>query len=198
MPSPSGNEPLKKAPEPLYDRDIREGLFLFLETTYGKVRILEEKVTGKARADAVMVTPRALCGIEIKSDQDTYARLPGQVKFYDKYYDFNFIAVGLSHCRHVEEHVPPYWGVVTAEMTPEGTDFYLYRRPRRNPHMKPELKMSFLWREELIAIHKLNGLTPLGNKRSMARCLLDHVPPERLWTQVSDALFERDYVKHGF
>ena len=59
----------------LYDRNIREPLFEFLEETYGKIRILEEKRTGSARADVVMITPKLLYGIEIKSDADTYARL---------------------------------------------------------------------------------------------------------------------------
>ena len=40
----------------LHDKDIREPLFDFLEETYGKVRILEEKTTGRARADVVMIT----------------------------------------------------------------------------------------------------------------------------------------------
>lgn len=31
----------------LYDKDIREPLFEFLETTYGKIRILEEKQMGR-------------------------------------------------------------------------------------------------------------------------------------------------------
>lgn len=39
---------------------------------YGKVRFLEEKVTGKARADVVMVLPDKVCGIEIKSEVDFY------------------------------------------------------------------------------------------------------------------------------
>ena len=193
MPSPSGSEPLK-APDPLYDRDIREGLFLFLEETYGTIRILEEKVTGKARADAVMVTPHALCGIEIKSDQDTYARLPGQVSYYDRYYDFNFIVVGLSHVRHVTEHVPPYWGIITAERTEQGLDFYLQRRPKRNPNVKPALKISILWRQELISIHKKYRLTPEGSKRKMAKFLMDVLPQDRLWDAVCSELFERDYV----
>ncbi len=33
-----------------YDKDIREPLFDFLEDSFGKVRILEEKRTGSARA----------------------------------------------------------------------------------------------------------------------------------------------------
>ena len=69
--------------EKLLDKDIREPLFDFLEETYGKIRILEEKVTGRARADVVMITEDLLFGIEIKSDSDTYARLKKQVKNYD-------------------------------------------------------------------------------------------------------------------
>ncbi len=40
-----------------YDKDIREPLFDFLEDSFGTVRILEEKRTGSARADVVMITP---------------------------------------------------------------------------------------------------------------------------------------------
>ena len=71
----------------LYDKDIREPLFEFLEELYGKVRIIEEKQMGRSRADVVMVRPQAVCGVEIKSDADTYARLKRQVQDYDKYYD---------------------------------------------------------------------------------------------------------------
>ena len=94
--------------EKLHDRDIREPLFEFLEETYGRIRILEEKTMGKSRADIVMVTPEYLYGIEIKSDADTYARLARQVKDYDSYYDYNIVVVGSSHALHIEEHVPDY------------------------------------------------------------------------------------------
>ena len=81
----------------LKDKDIREPLFDFLEDTYGKARIIEEKTMGRSRADLVMVTEDSLVGIEIKSDADTYARLSTQVKDYDKYYDYNIAVVGSSH-----------------------------------------------------------------------------------------------------
>ena len=63
----------------LYDKDIREPLFDFMEERYGKVRMIEEKQIGRSRADIVMVLPGRLAGIEIKSDADTYARLKRQV-----------------------------------------------------------------------------------------------------------------------
>ena len=51
----------------------------YLEEYYGKIRILEEKRTGRSRADIVMVLPEMICGIEIKSDADSYQRLARQV-----------------------------------------------------------------------------------------------------------------------
>ena len=78
----------------LHDSDIREPLFDYLEERLGKIRILEEKQIGRARADVVMGTEQYLYGIEIKSDADTYTRLEKQVKYYDQYYDRNIIVVG--------------------------------------------------------------------------------------------------------
>ena len=50
----------------LKDKDIREPLFSFLEETYGRIRIIEEKNMGGSRADVIMVTPERFVGIEIK------------------------------------------------------------------------------------------------------------------------------------
>mgnify|MGYP000062467758 CR=1 FL=1 len=90
----------------LYDKDIREPLFDFLEEMYGKIRILEEKQIGKSRADIVMVLPDLVAGIEIKSDADTYARLKRQVKDYDQFYDRNYVAAGSSHALNGGESSP--------------------------------------------------------------------------------------------
>ena len=123
-----------------HDTTIREPLFDFLEDTYGKIRILEEKRTGRARADVVMISPDAIYGIEIKSDNDSYTRLAGQVKYYDQYYDYNIVAVGSTHGQHIKEHVPEYWGIITIEEMGGVLDFYILRRPEKNPKVKPEKK----------------------------------------------------------
>lgn len=44
----------------IHDKEIREPLFDYLEETYGKIRIIEEKMMGRSRADVVMVTEDAL------------------------------------------------------------------------------------------------------------------------------------------
>ena len=98
----------------LHDSDIREPLFDYLEEKLGKIRILEEKQTGRARADVVMITEKYLFGIEIKSDADTYARLKKQVRYYDQFYDRNIVVVGSTHAAHVADHVPIWWGILSA------------------------------------------------------------------------------------
>lgn len=180
----------------LYDRDIREPLFDFLESIYGKCRILEEKKTGKSRADVVMVTEEAIYGIEIKSDADTYERLRRQVKDYDRFYDYNYAVVGTSHALHIREHVPEYWGVITVELEEGVPDFYVLRNPKPNPKCDPLLKLSILWRPELAHIQELNGMAKYKEKSKLfvAEKILEKVPPETLRRQICDALLERDYT----
>ncbi|MBO4750071.1 MAG: sce7726 family protein [Lachnospiraceae bacterium] len=191
----------KPKKDPLKDKDIREPLFGFLEETYGKVRILEEKIVGRSRADVVMVVPDGVYGLEIKSDADTYARLADQVKDYDGYFDRNIVVVGTSHGEHVPEHVPPYWGIITVELVDGEYDFYVLRWPEPNPKRKWKKKLSLLWRPELAQLQEWNGMPKykeLG-KTKVSDKILERVPEliseEVLNRQVSELLFERDYSK---
>lgn len=180
----------------LYDKDIREPLFDFLEERCGKIRIIEEKQMGKSRADVVAVLVDAVCGIEIKSDADTYARLDRQIKDYDKYFDRNYIVVGTSHAFHVKEHVPDYWGIITVEQADGAADFYVMREAAANPKMDWKRKLSILWRPELLHIQEINGLPRYRekSKRFVIEKLLLKVSKEKLSLQISEELFERDYT----
>ena len=183
----------------LYDSDIREPLFEFLEERLGKIRILEEKQTGRARADVVMVTEKYLCGIEIKSDADSYARLKKQVRYYDQYYDRNMVVVGSTHAVHIEEHVPDWWGIISVELIEDTIDFYVIREPEDNPKVQDGKKITILWRPELNRLLELNGL-PAYKQKSKAfvqKKLLERVQGELLWPQAMDELFERDYNTIG-
>ena len=184
----------------LHDKDIREPLFEFLEETYGKTRIIEEKVMGKSRADVVMVTEDSIFGIEIKSDADTYTRLSGQVKDYDRFFDFNYVVVGTSHALHVDEHVPEYWGIITVEDMDSSADFYILRRPQPNPKVTWKNKLSILWRPELAMIQIWNEMPKYNDKsklfvvdKILERLEKGKISEETLKKQMSDLLFERDY-----
>lgn len=187
--------------ENLKDKDIREPLFSFLEETYGKIRIIEEKTMGRSRADVVMVLPDALYGIEIKSDADSYVRLADQVKDYDQYFDRNVVVVGTSHGEHVPDHVPAYWGIITVEIVDGAFDFYVLRRPLPNPKVKWKKKLELLWRPELAQLQEWNDMPKYKDlsKAKVSEKILERVPEsipeEKLREQVSEILFERDYSK---
>lgn len=177
-----------------HDADLREPLFDFLDESWAAVfldehpqadsqtamrtRILEEVPIGDSRADAVLVTEQELCGIEIKSDADSYACLKTQIPDYDRFFDRNLLVVGSRHALHAAEHVPEWWGILSAELEEDGRwDFYTVRPCRRNPAGQTpegqagagqkagtpaaespatqallEYKLSLLWRKELAHI----------------------------------------------
>ena len=183
------------------DKDIREPLFDFLEEHYGKIRIIEEKNIGSSRADVVMVTQHSLYGIEIKSDADTYTRLSGQVKDYDRFFDRNIVVAGSSHGLSIETHVPEYWGIITVEQTSEGYDFYVLREALDNPGIKLDKKLSLLWRPEISQLQQMNEMPKyeaLSKKNVIDRICMrvpDKIARDVIDDQICELLFERDYEK---
>lgn len=189
----------------LLDADIREPLFEFLEETYGKIRIIEEKNIGCSRADVFMVTENALFGLEIKSDADSYTRLASQVKDYDRFYDYNYAVVGVTHGLHIREHIPEYWGVITVEEIDGEPDFYILKKPELNPKVTLKNKLSFLWRPELALIQSINDMPKYKDKskyfvvdKIIERTEYEEgkkgrIDLEILVKQISNVLMERDY-----
>ena len=183
----------------LKDQDIREPLFDFFDEKFGKVRIIEEKQIAKSRADVMLVLEEKLIGVEIKSDADTYARLARQVKDYNKFFDYNYVVVGSSHSKHIEEHVPEYWGIIDAISKEESVEFNVLREPEINKRAqrtyKMKRKLSILWRPELSHIQEINGM-PKYKQRSkdfVITKIMEKVPWDLLHRQISEELFQRDY-----
>lgn len=183
----------------LKDHDIREPLFDFFDEKFGKVRIIEEKQIAKSRADVMLVLEEKLIGVEIKSDADTYARLARQVKDYNKFFDYNYVVVGSSHSKHIEEHVPEYWGIIEAISKEESVEFNVLREPEINKRAqrtyKMKRKLSILWRPELSHIQEINGM-PKYKQRSkdfVITKIMEKVQWDLLHRQISEELFQRDY-----
>ena len=165
------------------------------EEKYGKIRIIEEKQMGKSRADIMMVLQKALVGIEIKSDADTYARLERQIKDYNRFFDYNYVVVGSKHAKHIKEHVPEWWGIISVELIEETVDFYVIREATINKKCNRKKKLGLLWRPELAHIQEINGM-PKYKEKSKAFVIdkiLTKIPEELLSEQISQELFERDY-----
>lgn len=180
----------------MYDKEIRESLFFFLEESYGKSRILEEKVIGRARADCVLIQEDSFMGIEIKSDHDSYSRLEGQIKNYNQYFDYNMVVVGSKHAHSIENHVPSFWGIITVEEVEGKCDFYILRQEQKNPFCDIKRKASLLWKSELQEIQKKYGFPKYQNKSKsfLVNYLLERIAEEELQKDFSHLLLERDYT----
>lgn len=180
----------------LYDKDIREPLFDYLEDNFGKCRIFEEVPMSKARADVMMVLPSEIVGVEIKSSVDTYDRLHGQVLNYNKFCDRNYVAVGLRHAKHVSEYIPDFWGILCIYEDNHKIIIDELRTALPNPKLKQDLQLSLLWKKELFNILDNNRL-PKYRDRSKAfirKKLTDKIPSELLKAQMCEELFQRDYT----
>lgn len=177
----------------MLDKDMREPLFDYLDTEFGKVRTIEEKIIKKSRADVLAITDGAIIGIEIKSDADTYTRLATQVKDYDKYCDFCYIAVGESHRLHAAEHVPDHWGVLV--ISPDG-EVREQREAELNKKVKLKTQLDLLWRPELLGIQLKYGYPKYANKKrsEIYDYLIERLDEEQLKKDMTDQLFERDYT----
>lgn len=183
----------------LYDKDIREPLFDYLDINFGKNRIIEEKRIKKCRADVMMVLDEALVGIEIKSDADTYARLEQQVKYYNQFFDYNIVVVGSTHGNHISEYVPEWWGIITVEEQNGKIDFYEFRKMQPNPKCKQQAflkrQITFMWRPELAHIQELNNMPKYKqkSKKFVLDKIIEKVDKEILKRQICEELFQRDY-----
>lgn len=180
----------------LYDQDIREPLFDYLEERFGKSRVFEEKVIGKSRADILLLTEERLIGLEIKSDMDTYERLKRQVREYNKYCDRNYAVIGRSHEKHIEEHIPSFWGVLSVWEEDGNIIIDEKRAAQDNPKWKKDHQVSLLWRPELQHLLEKNGLPKYRqkSKKFVQQKLLEKMEWERLKRQMCEELFERDYT----
>lgn len=180
----------------LYDKDIRDPLYDYLEEQYGKIRVFEEINIGRCRADMLMLTDDCITGIEIKSDADTYERLKRQVRFYNKYCDRNYVAIGVSHAKHVAKHIPDFWGILIVSIDDGHILVTELRPPQLNPKMKPDSQITLLWRPELQRILEKNSLPRYKqrSKKFVQQKLMERLLWETLKPQMCEELFERDYT----
>jgi hypothetical protein len=179
------------------DIDIRRALRRDMEEThYGdNDTLIREELglcQGFARVDLAVVNG-SVHGYEIKSEQDTLARLPGQVKIYNRALDFVTIIVAPAHSKKIADIIPDWWGIWNAVKVDQDVRLERSREPSRNPSIDPFALAQLLWRDEAL--------------RALAACGLDSgirsKPRQDLWRRLSSALtleelgrIVRDCLKH--
>ena len=146
---------------------------------------------GAIRIDLAVLNG-TLHGYEIKSDRDTFDRLPNQAKAYNSVFDRITLVVGNQLYRKALRIVPQWWGVKIAEMGLRGgIRFRHVRRSRNNPAPDSLAIAKLLWREEaLLLLEDLGTADGLRNKpRAIIYSrLAEVVDPRQLRTIVRQRL----------
>lgn len=148
---------------------------------------------GKFRVDVCAIADD-LHGFEIKSDQDTLARLPAQAKHFSLVFHRMTLVVGPGLLGRALAIVPPWWGIVLVTVGDDGrTRFAELRDPQPNPKPNYRWVVRLLWREELAACLRAARVRGYSTLRyhQVANLMLEAFTPEELTQRVAAALRRR-------
>jgi hypothetical protein len=136
---------------------------------------------GTARVDLAVVNG-SVHGYEIKSEQDTLARLPGQLGVYNRALEFVTIVTAQVHVDKICKAVPGWWGIWSAVPTANGVRLAESRKGSQNPNVDPFALAQLLWREEALQVLDDRGLaTGMRSK-----------PRQELWRRLASDLTLRE------
>ncbi len=184
----------------LNDKEMREVLFDYYESTNERLRFFEELCIGKSRADAILVRENKIIGFEIKSDKDNLLRLEDQMKDYTRFCDECYIVTGDKHIEEIPMVAPEFYGIIRIHLDDEGASHLEIMRPatkdpKESKRRKIKHQMSLLWRDEITRIAKANKIKPISKKSKpkIAMILADNMEYDDLRRAICEELMERDY-----
>jgi hypothetical protein len=181
------------------DADVRTALRRELEEHFRDdpdTRIVEEMGiwSGSARIDIAVINGE-LHGYELKSERDTFERLPRQIDLYNRVFDKAIPVTGKRHLRKAKDCVPGWWGIIVASWKNDEVVLSFARKARRNRHIDPYLLARLLWRAEALALLERIGIDHGVRSRSvdkMAARLAERLPIEDLAREVRAVLKARE------
>lgn len=113
---------------------------------------------GTARIDIAVINGH-LHGYEIKSEEDTLRRLPGQLETYTKVFDYLTFVTNEKHMVELMNHIPAWCGVIIAEYdTEDSVVLTPVRSAKINKSTDPHSIVQLLWRDEAIQILRQLGI----------------------------------------
>jgi hypothetical protein len=181
------------------DRDVRAAVLKTLAAQHAgdaETRIVQEMGvwSGTVRIDIAVINGE-LCGYELKSEKDTLARLPMQLRIYSKVFDRVVLVTGLRHVGHAQDRIPSWWGLTIARGEADSVRLDLARPPQLNPSPDPYLVAQLLWKDEALTVLDTFGLAKgwrAKRTKLIHQRLATELPFAQLSEQVRNALKRRD------
>jgi hypothetical protein len=149
---------------------------------------------GKARVD-VAVLDGHIHGFELKTDQDSLARLPVQRRIYEEVLDRITLVVAERHAVRAKSLIAPWWGLLVAKPIDQAMDFVVLQKALPNPSQKAEALAKLLWRLEALSLLKERDLdkgVARATRRLIYRKVAENIPLKRLRHYVRDRLQSRE------
>jgi hypothetical protein len=112
---------------------------------------------GRARVD-IAVLNGTIHGYEIKSPDDTLARLPQQAQWYGLTFNTVTLVYSGREDAVVQSHIPDWWGMCRAERTSGACELIDVRQPLPNRGQDAYRLAQLLWREEVVELLEQRGL----------------------------------------
>lgn len=141
----------------------------------------------------IAVVNGSMWGWEIKSEKDNLKRLPLQMSYYNKVFDYITIVTNENHLNEIKEIVPKYWGVICVKKKKEGFELENLRKPKKNKNVDAFSLVQFLWKEEALEVLEKEGLIK-GMKSK---------PRKLIWRKIAESLelekinyYVRTYLKN--
>lgn len=151
----------------LNDKQIRK--ILINRLSKYKDCFIHEEVNvppGFARADLV-VSNGHLIGYEIKSDVDSFVRLPSQIKEYDYVFEQNYLVVGKKFSIKAFEILPTHWGIIeVAQEKDRKPEIKFLRKAKKNPNQEFKKFIDFLSANDIKYLAKETEKVASGRTRT--------------------------------
>jgi hypothetical protein len=157
----------------LADRHIRFPLSRRLADEHPDALVLHEmQLLGFAGyADIAVAGNSRLRCFEIKSDLDSFVRLPRQIVEYDRVADFCMLVVTERHLSRAEQMLPEHWGLLVGSNSKGGVRFLEKRASAENPFCELREQAALLTKAEVVSALRANGLGRAASRTSKERLL---------------------------
>lgn len=146
--------------------------------------------------DVAAIDKEHFCGYEIKSDKDSFKRLPGQIKIYNYVLDEITIVVGISKLSNVDKIIPNFWGIVVARKKGNKIILIGVRIPKLNKNININWLSKKLWRSDIVDILKTKNLYKGRShhyKDDLLKILMENISLNELRYYIRDVLTKRKY-----
>lgn len=182
--------------EKLKDNQIRKAIVKSL-----KGHILLHEFTFMANntiADILDVTSDKITSYEIKSDYDSYARLPNQIIGYNSVCSFKYIVIGASKEPSIYDHIPDDYGIIVASSINNKIQLATIRKPIENKNIQVEHMIEWLPSTMIKSIAKAQPtiLAKYDNKKTQINKTPKHILIQNLLSNMRNEIIIEEIMTY--